>query len=45
LVGTNGDTDCVDGSIDPARRIVTQGNYQLDDGAPVREEPVQAASR
>lgn len=37
VTGQAGDIDVVDASLDPARRLVTEGNYQLDDGAAVRE--------
>ena len=39
IVGESGDTDVVTGALDPAHALVTQGNYQLDDGAAVREDP------
>jgi len=37
LVG-RGDTTVVDGPLDPQHPLVTQGNYQLADGAAVRED-------
>jgi membrane fusion protein, multidrug efflux system len=37
VTGQTGDTDVVDGKLDPGRKLVTEGNYQLDDGATVRE--------
>ena len=37
VTGQSGDTDVVAGPLDPARKLVTEGNYQLDDGATVRE--------
>jgi RND family efflux transporter MFP subunit len=36
VVQTGRDTDVVDGSLDPARPLVSVGAYQLEDGAPVR---------
>lgn len=37
LLGISGDTDVVTGPVDPGRPLVISGNYQLDDGAAVRE--------
>jgi membrane fusion protein, multidrug efflux system len=37
IVGEAGNTDVVDGALDPKRALVVQGNYQLDDGAAVRD--------
>jgi membrane fusion protein (multidrug efflux system) len=37
VTGQSGDTDVVAGALDPARKVVTEGNYQLDDGTAVRE--------
>ena len=37
VVGAVGDTMVVSGPIDPERPLVTGGNYQLQDGAPVRQ--------
>jgi RND family efflux transporter MFP subunit len=45
LLGTVGDRDAVDGPIDPSRRLVVQGNYQLADGMDVREAPTRQAAR
>jgi RND family efflux transporter MFP subunit len=45
VLGTVGDRDSIDGPIDATRNLVVQGNYQLSDGAPVREAPAQAAAR
>jgi RND family efflux transporter MFP subunit len=46
-VATHEGTTAVDGSIDPTLRIVVEGNYQLSDGALVRErdsvKPADAA--
>ena len=36
-VGMKGDTAVVAGPLDPARTLVTNGNYQLQDGGQVRE--------
>ncbi len=44
VAGTVGDTTVATGPIDAKRRLVTTGNYQLQDGAAVREEPAAAAS-
>ena len=43
VTGQYDDTDVVAGPLDPARKLVTEGNYQLDDGAAVRESAQQAA--
>lgn len=37
VTGSAGDTDVLAGPLDPARKLVVDGNYQLDDGAAVRE--------
>ena len=37
-LGGDGDTSVVDGPLDPKRPLVTLGNYQLSDGAPLRQE-------
>lgn len=37
VTGQSGDIDVVEAGLDPARRLVTEGSYQLDDGAAVRE--------
>jgi hypothetical protein len=42
VVGTRGDTTVVAGPLDPARPLVTSGNYQLQDGDAVREEQARA---
>lgn len=39
IVGTFGETTVVSGPIDPARPLITQGNYQLTDGEAVRQTP------
>jgi membrane fusion protein (multidrug efflux system) len=39
LVGSRGGQEAITGALDPARALVTQGNYQLDDGMAVREGP------
>ncbi len=44
VAGTVGDTTVATGPIDAKRRLVTTGNYQLQDGAAVREEPASAVS-
>jgi len=44
VASTVGDTTVATGPIDAKRRLVTTGNYQLQDGAAVREEPATAAS-
>ena len=44
-LGGDGAQDVVDGPIDPSRPLVTSGNYQLDDGAAVREDTGLASSR
>lgn len=36
-IGGNDDVSVVDGPVDPGRPLVTAGNYQLSDGAAVRE--------
>jgi len=36
IVGSTGDQSAVTGAIDPAKPIVLQGNYQLEDGMDVR---------
>jgi hypothetical protein len=36
IVGSTGDQTAVTGAIDPAKPIVLQGNYQLEDGMEVR---------
>jgi membrane fusion protein, multidrug efflux system len=36
IVGSTGDQSAVTGAIDPAKPIVLQGNYQLEDGMEVR---------
>jgi len=43
VAGTVGDTTVATGLIDPKRALVTTGNYQLQDGAAVREEQASAA--
>jgi RND family efflux transporter MFP subunit len=37
LTGGGGGSDVVTGPLDPAKKLVVQGNYQLSDGATVRE--------
>ena len=37
VTGKAGDTDVLTGTLDPARKLVVDGNYQLDNGAAVRE--------
>ncbi|PPQ30476.1 efflux RND transporter periplasmic adaptor subunit [Rhodopila globiformis] len=45
-IGSRGNEDVVGGPLDATRKLVIQGNYQLDDGMAVREnaEPRQANS-
>lgn len=43
IVGAPGNTDVVAGPLDPARPLVTMGNYQLSDGMAVREGASQLA--
>ncbi|HEX4172338.1 MAG TPA: efflux RND transporter periplasmic adaptor subunit [Acetobacteraceae bacterium] len=45
LLGSDGRTDVVTGPIDPSRALVVSGNYQLDNGMAIREQPRLAASR
>jgi len=44
VAGTAGDVTAATGPLDPKRPLVTNGNYQLQDGAAVREEPSGAAA-
>ena len=37
IVGMAGDTTVIAGQLDPSRKLVTGGNYQLQDGAGIRE--------
>jgi membrane fusion protein (multidrug efflux system) len=37
IIAADGDRVILDGPLDPNRPLVTQGNYQLDDGAAIRE--------
>lgn len=37
IVGAHDDTTVVSGALQPERPLVTEGNYQLSDGMPVRE--------
>jgi membrane fusion protein, multidrug efflux system len=41
IAGTAGADDIVQGTLDPHRAIVVQGNYQLTDNAPVRASSAQ----
>jgi len=43
--GAGGQMDVVSGPIDAGRKLVVQGNYQLDDGAAVREAGTRDAAR
>ena len=45
LLGTVGDSDIVTGKVDGGRKLIVEGNYQLDDGAAIREEPPRNAAR
>lgn len=42
IVGMAGSTTVVAGPLEPARPLVTRGNYQLEDGGAVRLEPASA---
>lgn len=42
IVGSDGDWTVVDGDLDPARPLITEGGYQLSDGMDVRTEPDEA---
>lgn len=44
VVGNAGATTVVTGPLDPSRPLVTDGNYQLQDGASVREAPPDPAT-
>ncbi len=44
VAGTAGDMTAATGPLDPKRLLVTKGNYQLQDGAAVREESSGAAA-
>lgn len=44
VAGTVGDTTVATGPVDATRPIVISGNYQLQDGAAVREAPVQGTA-
>ena len=37
VAGRSDDTDVLTGTLDPAHKLVVDGNYQLDDGAAVRD--------
>ena len=39
VIGMAGSTTVIAGPLDPARPLVTSGNYQLQDGAAVRTAP------
>jgi membrane fusion protein, multidrug efflux system len=43
IVGSTGDKTAVTGEIDPAKPIVLQGNYQLEDGMRVRLSEVETS--
>ena len=43
-IGGNDDTIVVEGPLDPARPVVTVGNYQLADGMTVRQDEAPAAA-
>ena len=45
LVGSRDGQDIVTGALDPARELVVQGNYQLNDGMAVREGPKRATTQ
>ena len=38
VAGRSDDTDVLTGTLDPAHKLVVDGNYQLDNGAAVRED-------
>jgi hypothetical protein len=42
-VGSDEKTTVIDGPLDAQRTLVVQGNYQLDNGMAVREQPVPAS--
>ena len=44
IVGKDGDTTVIAGQLDPGRKLVTSGNYQLQDGMTVRGTPAGSAS-
>jgi membrane fusion protein, multidrug efflux system len=44
IVGSTGDQSAVTGAIDPAKPIVLQGNYQLEDGMEVRLGETQTSA-
>lgn len=44
VVGKAGGTTVIAGPLDPGRKLVTGGNYQLQDGIAVREAPAGSAS-
>ncbi len=44
IVGSTGDQSAVTGAIDPAKPIVLQGNYQLQDGMEVRLDEAQTSA-
>jgi membrane fusion protein, multidrug efflux system len=41
IVGEAGDKTVITGPLDPTRKIVVTGNYELSDGMAVREEAAQ----
>jgi RND family efflux transporter MFP subunit len=45
IVGSDGDSTVVDGDLDPARPLITEGSYQLSDGMEVRSEPDEANAK
>jgi membrane fusion protein (multidrug efflux system) len=45
LAGGNNQSDVITGSIDPTRKLVIDGNYQLEDGMKVREHAAKDAAR
>jgi membrane fusion protein (multidrug efflux system) len=39
IVGMAGNTTVITGQLDPSRKLITGGNYQLQDGVAIREAP------
>lgn len=45
VVGSAEDTMVVGGDLDPKLKLIVWGNYQLDDGDPVRTQPAQGEAK
>jgi hypothetical protein len=45
VVGSVGDNSVIDGDIDPQKKMVLVGNYQIADGDAVRAEEVRSVAR